>query len=293
MTSGAFSLPQDQTSDSRGTMEHFATIARIAEEQAGLMLLPEKAPMVFSRLAKRMRALGISQIADYCSLLRGPEANAEMPGFISALTTNVTSFFRERHHFDTLREEVLPELVARARRGDRIRLWSAGCSTGQEPYSIAMLLLEACADIARLDVRILATDIDQNVLEAARQGIYAEAEVETIPVDLRRKYLLGPKQSSDSGFARVGDPLKTLVTFRHLNLIRPWPFKGPFDVIFCRNVIIYFGPSVQRDLWKKFALVCARDGLLFLGHSERLEHPEELGFISAGTTTYRKNASQN
>jgi chemotaxis protein methyltransferase CheR len=224
-------------------------------------------------------------------MLDGPHGAEEVPELISLLTTNVTSFFREAHHFRALRSEILPGLVARARRGERIRLWSAGCSTGQEPVSIAIELLDLCPEAPRLDVRILATDIDRHVLDEARSGVYSAAQMTGIAAPtLQRHFEATGDAAAPEGFRTVA-AIRDLISFRPLNLIRTWPMQGPYQVIFCRNVLIYFGPETQRTLFAGFARLLERDGHLFLGHSERVERPSDLGLEPAGTTTYRRTGT--
>jgi chemotaxis protein methyltransferase CheR len=263
----------------------FATIARIAHAEFGLHLTEQKRDLVYSRLTKRLRALGLRDFAAYCALLDSPRGEAERTELLSALTTNVTHFFRENHHFATLRDEALPRLVAAARKGERIRLWSAGCSAGPEPYSMAMTILEAYPDAANLDLLILATDIDPQILDRAQEGRYTTEELANVPVAMRHKFFEkpGPNETTQ----RAGAALRALIRFRSLNLIADWPMRGPFDVIFCRNVAIYFDKSTQSQLWSRFADHLKPEGWLFVGHSERLQGPAADTLVSCGVTTYR------
>jgi len=258
------------------------TIATILHEAAGIVIAPGKTSMVQSRLAKRLRALQLNDYASYIALVRSSEGIAERREMISALTTNVTHFFREKHHFDTLRTSALPPLIARARAGGRVRIWSAGSSNGQEAYTIAMVLAELAPDFDRLDIRILASDIDPLMIARGRSGIYPETAIEPIPTDLQRKYF----SACDAG-AEVIAPLRKLVSFKELNLHNPWPMSGKFDVIFCRNVVIYFDPPAQAKLWQRFENQLAPGGWLFLGHSERITPVPGSQLTSAGVTTYR------
>jgi len=244
--------------------------------------------MVLARIAKRMRAFGHAALSEYCAHLEGEAGAEERRELIYTLTTNVTSFFRERHHFDALRDRILPQLVARARAGGRVRLWSAGCSSGQEPYSLAMTVLEALPEAARLDIRILATDIDPHVLTPARDAVFPEAQAQPIPESLRRRFLEPAECSDGSPGYRVAEPVRRLVTFRQLNLIGPWPMKGRFDAILCRNVVIYFDRDTQRRLWGRFAGVLPPGGHLFLGHSERIDTAATHGFRVVGPTMYQR-----
>jgi chemotaxis protein methyltransferase CheR len=262
----------------------FSRVAAIARREAGLSLSDGKRAMIASRLARRLRATGLPDFAAYLAHLESDAGRAERDHLISALTTNVTSFFREAHHFRTFESTVLPRLADRARAGGRVRLWSAGCSTGQEPYSLTMSLLRALPDAARLDIRILATDIDISVLATAERGRYPAAAAESLEPALRKQFL----REVDDGTLEVRADLRSLIQFRPLNLIGPWPFRGPFDVIFCRNVVIYFDSETQAALWPRLHQVLAPGGVLFIGHSERLDPDTAARLASDGVTTYRK-----
>ena len=260
----------------------FDAIAAMAREAAGLNLVPEKAAMVFSRIGKRVRALGLSGPEDYVALLGGPGAAEERENLISALTTNVTSFFRENHHFEHFAAELLPPLVERARAGGRVRLWSTACSSGQEPYSLAMVVLEHFPEAPAHDFRILATDIDRQVLAAARSARYG-AELAAPLSENRRRRFLRPTGAAD---LTVAEEVRDLVAFRHLNLMGDWPMKGRFDAIFCRNVMIYFDQPTQNRLISRFAGVCAPGAVLYLGHSERIDPAAGSDFAQVAQTTF-------
>lgn len=270
------------------TDDDFAQIASVAKSEFGLNLAISKKPLVYSRLAKRLRLRKLSTFQEYLSLLSKTNEDAEKTELLSALTTNVTHFFREAHHFDTLNNTVLPELVARAKRGDRIRIWSAGCSSGQEPYSLALSVLHAMPDASRYDVKILATDIDPNILDRACQASYPKPELEAIPNAMHR--LLDMHERDSKNFT-IGEAARDLVSFGVLNLISDWPIKGPFDVIFCRNVTIYFDAETQRRLWTRFQSALSPSGHLFIGHSERVTGTATQAFRSVGVTSYQKNQS--
>lgn len=260
----------------------FRTLADIARREAGLTIPDSKRTLVQSRIARRLRALALTDFAAYATLVSGDgtDAAAERRQMVSVLTTNVTSFFREAHHFDLLATEVVaPRLAA----GDRIRIWSAGCSTGQEPYSIAMTILNRVPDAANRDVRVLATDIDPAVLDRARAGIYPAGQDTGLGPEDRRRHFV-----DEGGAWRVSDPLAAMVTIRELNLLRPWPMKGRFHAIFCRNVVIYFDDATQRRLWPRFVDRLEPGGWLFLGHSERVHDEDALGLERAGVTAWRK-----
>ncbi|MEO8243397.1 MAG: protein-glutamate O-methyltransferase [bacterium] len=261
----------------------FAVIADLAMHDFGLHLTTAKRDLVYSRLLKRLNALGLLQFRDYCALVQGPDGAAERQAMLSALTTNVTHFFREDHHFQLLRDKVLPPLIKAAREGDKVRIWSAGCSAGQEPYSLAFTVLALCPEASRLNIRILATDVDREILARAQTANYPEEELKAIPIDLRRLIEVLP----DGGFS-IGDKARALVTFGQLNLIQQWPVKGPFDVIFCRNVAIYFDKATQSRLWGRFGALMAPGGYLCIGHSERVAGPAEPLFRSVGVTAYRR-----
>lgn len=261
------------------TPAELAQIARIAHDEAGLVIGPSKATLVQSRLARRLRALDLPDYGRYLALVTSPEGQDERRRMISALTTNVSQFFREPHHFALLRDRVLPPLIARARAGGRIRIWSAGCAAGQEAFSIAATLAGLLPDPDRHDIRILATDIDPHVLAQGRAARYDAADLAPVPPDLRRWF-----EPTDGG-AGPGPSLRDIVSFRELNLHAPWPMAGQFDVIFCRNVTIYFDAEAQRRLWQRFAAALSPEGWLFIGHSERI--PAGLPFQSVGVTAYR------
>lgn len=259
-----------------------ARIARILHDEAGIVLAPGKASMVQSRLAKRLRALDLPDYASYLDLVSAEAGSDERRRMISALTTNVSHFFREGHHFDCLRDQVLPPLIARLKAGGRVRIWSAGCSNGQEPWSIAMTVQRAFPDVGRHDFRILATDIDPEVLARARAASYEPAMTGGIPADMRQAFL-----EPDGAGLRITAPLQALVQFRELNLHAAWPMKGRFDVIFCRNVVIYFDGETQNRLWTRFAEALTPEGWLFVGHSERVAAGVGARFVAAGITSYR------
>lgn len=264
----------------------FRAIADLAQERFGLSLAESKKPLVYSRLSRRLKSRQVGSFSEYIALLDRREEEQERLELISALTTNVTSFFREKHHFDTLRDALAGDLGARARAGGRVRIWSAGCSSGQEPYSIAMTVLEAVPEAARLDLRILATDIDPKIVAKARAGEYPAEEASGIPANLRGKWL--PSCGKDGTRCSVSPDVRALITFNELNLVNAWPIKGPFDVIFCRNVAIYFSQQTQQTLWQRFSAMLPPSGLLFIGHSERVTGPALKEVEGIGITSYRK-----
>lgn len=264
-----------------------ATIARVLYSDAGIVIAPGKGSMVQSRLGKRLRALGLRDYKSYIALITSEAGVDERRAMISALTTNVTQFFRENHHFETLRRITLPPLIERARAGERIRIWSAGCSNGQEAFSIAITLADMVTDLDKLDIRILATDIDSQMIACGRKAIYDPAALATVPVALHR-FL-----TRNSLGLSVAEPLRRIVSFRELNLHGPWPMRSPFDIIFCRNVVIYFDPNSQTRLWQRFEEMLRPGGWLFVGHSERVPLVSPCRLITAGITTYRLPEASN
>ncbi len=266
----------------------FRYIRALIAEHSGIQITEQKRSMVLGRLAKRVRTLGLPSIAAYCERVRAcPER--ELTELISALTTNVTAFFREAHHFVFLAERIIPELLVRNAATRRIRIWSAGCSTGEEPYSIAMAVLEALPTGQFWDFKLLATDLDQQVVEFGREAVYRSDRLETMVPGRRRRWFqrVGGK-SVDR--IQVVNELRERVRFVPLNLMGPWAMKGPFDVIFCRNVIIYFNKERKERLIDRFADLTALGGYLFIGHSESLYGLTDR-FRPIGKTIYRKGES--
>lgn len=263
----------------------FARIAAIAHRAAGLSIGAGKSAMVRTRLARRLRALRLPSFDAYCRYLDGPDGPAEIGMLVSALTTNVSHFFRENHHFDLLKTQVLPALVERAKQGKRVRLWSAGCANGQEPYSILMTMIEAGMPLDR-DVRLLATDIDPNVIRHARAGIYPDSMLSGLPDTFRARFFEEVPGDQETQW-KVVDMLRDAAHFRILNLLETWPMRGRFDAIFCRNVVIYFDAETQERLWTRFSGQLAPDGWLFIGHSERLSQNVQARFKGRGITAYQ------
>lgn len=264
--------------------EDFRQIAAMLHADSGIFLSEQKESLVYSRLVKRLRALGLSSFKDYCALIADASGVDERQKMLAALTTNVTRFFREPHHFQHLKEVVLPPLLQAAKRGGRVRIWSAGCSKGQEPYSIAMTILSLMPDAAGYDIKILATDIDPNVLQEGRDGVYEKSELDDMPKSERSRFFT--MANGDPSSWSVSDEMRRLVSFKELNLISQWPIKGPFDVIFCRNVVIYFNEETQAKIWTRYAALLAPGALLCIGHSERLSGPAMSRFKPTGTTMY-------
>lgn len=262
----------------------FRAIAEIAKAEAGIDLAESKATLVYSRLAKRLRSLGLATFAEYCNTVRTNDQ--ERGSMIAALTTNVTRFFREPHHFEHLKKNILEPQAVRIRKGGRLRLWSSACSSGQEPYSMALTVLSVFPDAAELDIRILATDLNPNVVAHGKRGQYRKEELAEVPQGMRVKWLEAVPGDADS--MRVSEAARSLVAFRELNLMGTWPFKGPFDAIFCRNVAIYFDHDTQGMIWRRLSNLLVDDGALYIGHSERVSGPALKVLRTDGVTSYRK-----
>ncbi|GMR08591.1 MAG: protein-glutamate O-methyltransferase [Gammaproteobacteria bacterium] len=268
----------------RFTDHDFQSIQAMVGRHTGIKLSEAKRDMVYSRLSRRLRALKITNFKDYCEMLE-EDTGEELVQFTNAITTNLTSFFRENHHFEYLRNTLLPDLIIRNSSSRRIRIWSAGCSTGEEPYSLAMTIKESVPNADAWDIKILATDLDSNVLASAREGTYALERIEGIDERRRRRWFLKNKNNG-SGVTRVIPELQKMITFKQLNLMHEWPMKGPFDIIFCRNVVIYFDKPTQKILFGRYADLMGKDGHLFVGHSETLYRVSD-NFDLIGSTIYK------
>ena len=278
--------PQPVQSDTVLSRDDMGFIAKLVYEQAGIVIREHKEAMTRGRLARRVKALGLGSVGEYCAFLKTPAAVDEIPELINAVTTNHTAFFRERHHFDHLRKDVLPRLIQErsARRG-RIRIWSSASSSGEEPYSIAATARDAIGNRNDLDFRILATDIDTDILARAEAGIYPAELFERLPADVRP--WLKTEPTGNRAELRISDDLRRLLSFKRLNLIEKWPMSGPFDVIFCRNVFIYFDTPTKAAILDRFVALLQPGGFLYLGHSESLPQPHpQLRLI--GRTIYER-----
>lgn len=264
--------------------DDFRFLADMVMNKTGIFLSDIKKDMVYGRVARRLRALGLKKVSDYCNLLASEESDTEMMDFVNAVTTNLTKFFRENHHFEHLKEEVFRPMITNPPPGKRVRIWSAGCSSGMEPYSIAMTAYDSIPNIESWDFKILATDIDTNMLGKGSSGIYNETEIEGIPESYRKRFLV---RKGNPDEYQVIDNLRNLISFKRLNFLDDWPVKGPFDVIFCRNVVIYFTKDTQKIIFNKFADVMKPDGWLCIGHSENLMKVTDR-FKLMGRTIYRK-----
>jgi len=238
-------------------------IRALIHSLCGIELSPEKDGLIKSRLSKRLRALGLTSFDAYVDQVERDATRAELSEFVDALTTNKTDFFREPRHFDFLRATVLPAL---ARRGGAARFWSAACSSGEEPLTLAMVLRESWPDLDRMNVRILGTDISSKVLARARAGVYERDQLRDVPPALLTKYFA----AAASGAMLASPSLTKLISYARLNLLGDWTMRGPFDVILCRNVMIYFDKATQERLINRCYELLAPGGYLLTGHSESL-----------------------
>ena len=255
----------------------FNRVRDLIYKKAGISLADSKQEMVYSRLARRLRATGISSFSTYLDSLESGASESEWEAFTNALTTNLTSFFREEHHFPILAEHV-------KNRKETINVWCSASSTGEEPYSIAMTLCEAFGTL-KPPAHVIATDIDTNVLAAASKGVYNIDRLEKMSQERIGRFFLRGKGAQE-GMVRVRPELRELVSFKRLNLLENgWALHGPFDAVFCRNVMIYFDKSTQGNILKKFVPLMKKDGLLFAGHSENFLYVSD-DFKLRGKTVY-------
>lgn len=264
--------------------EDFWTLSKLAYQHTGIVLEAHKKNLVYGRLSRRIRELNLTSFSEYISLI-SDSRDAEFDSFINAITTNLTSFFREKHHFDYLKSTVFPFLISQ--KPDRVRFWSAGCSTGEEPYSLAITIHDHFS--LRDRVKILATDLDANVLTQGRNGCYDSSRVEALPRQMLEKHFVANHEAET---VTVAENLRDMIVFNRLNLLGRWPMKGEFDVIFCRNVLIYFDKETQKKLVKRYVEKLKPRGFLMIGHSENISRlNDDLEFI--GQTIYRKAAGTN
>lgn len=258
----------------------FSRIRELIYKHAGISIAETKVDMVYGRVARRLRAVGLTSFKAYLDELERNNDPEEWQLFTNALTTNLTSFFREQHHFVVL-QQYLSSIKG------PIRIWCSAASTGEEPYSIAMTACETFGTMTP-PVQIIATDIDTQVLETAKRGVYEKQRVESISEARLKKFFLRGS-GSNKGLVRVTSELQDLISFGQLNLLAgPWPFKDAFDVIFCRNVLIYFDRPSQHQILDKFKPLMKREGLLFVGHSENFLYSSK-AFKSFGKTVYQLN----
>jgi chemotaxis protein methyltransferase CheR len=266
------------------TDSEFKRLREIVHQRTGIALSEAKRELVYGRLARRLRKLNLNTFAEYCELVEGAESG-ELEELTNAITTNLTSFFRESYHFDQLRAEALPYVESKRAGSRRMRLWSAGCSTGEEPYSLAIVMRESLAHLPSWDIKLLATDIDSKVVATAAEGVYTQERFKGVPSERVRNWFR-PAVGRPGSSAAVAE-LKDLITFKQLNLLDPWPMKGPFDIIFCRNVVIYFDKDTQRRLFDRMADLQEPGDWLFIGHSENLLNVTRR-YKLVGRTVYRR-----
>jgi chemotaxis protein methyltransferase CheR len=270
------------------TDAEFEQISAMVYDHCGINLHDGKKELVRSRLAKILRQGRFDSFSQYMEHVSADVSGQAFSELIDSLSTNLTSFFRESIHFEYLANTYLPELIAQKQRRNQLRLrgWSAGCSSGEEPYSIAITLLDSLPEHARWDVKLLATDISTRILKLAREGVYERERIEPVPSALKSRYLLTHRQNGEKYF-EVAPLLRQVIVFKYLNLMQDWPFRGPFDFIFCRNVMIYFDKPTQQRLIDRFGQVLAPGGILFTGHSESLTGIRH-SFRYIQPTIYRK-----
>jgi chemotaxis protein methyltransferase CheR len=267
------------------TDSEYKDICALVYDNTGIILNEEKRKLAYSRFSRRLKDLNLNTFHEYCDIVRSGDKR-EMSNFANAITTNLTSFFRESHHFDRLVNEVMPVLLKRPSR--KIRIWSAGCSTGEEPYSLGIAILKAYPDINNWDIKILATDLDSKVLETASKGIYKAQGLNTLDDPLIAKNWFKAGMMNGVECVQILPKVRDLIQFKKLNLMdQTWPMKGSFDVIFCRNVVIYFDQSTQQTLFDKFAKLQNKDDYLFIGHSETLKG-FQMKYKNQGRTVYVK-----
>ncbi len=263
----------------------FENVAREIYRRTGIFLDETKKNLVYARIGRRLRALSLMSFAQYREYYIGEGGQAEIQQFVNSLTTNHTGFFREPHHFDHFVEHVVRPYEKRIRERPRakLRVWSAACASGEEPYTIAMSLALKLANVANPDVRVLATDVNTEVLDRGRRGVYRNEDINNIPVAFRDLWTQLPEGKG----IQATDEIAKLTAFRQLNLLAEWPMKFPFDAIFCRNVMIYFDNETRKALLERMHGLLREGGWLYIGHSETLCGMTGL-YESAGATTYRK-----
>lgn len=262
----------------------FAAVAEIVYRTAGIVLPQGKAMLVYSRLAPLVRQAGCVTFSRYIEMMRAD--GEELNRAVAALTTNHTFFYREAHHFEHLQRDVRPHLVSKLQQRQPVRLWSAGCSSGEETWSIVMTLLgpdrPAGVNLTRADLRVLASDLAPHAISKAAGGIYTEKELQPVPQDLRKAWT-----QEKTGEVTMTDAIRSIVRFRLLNLLGEWPMKGRFDLIFCRNVMIYFDHATQRRVLERMHRVLKPQGVLYVGHSENFTDSRDL-FRLRGKTVYER-----
>ncbi|HNW15413.1 MAG TPA: protein-glutamate O-methyltransferase CheR [bacterium] len=280
MNTSKFEIKKISLSDSE-----FDKLRELVYKISGISLANTKKELVISRFSKRLKELKLSSFGEYHDLLVSPGGFSEVQNFINSITTNKTDFFRESHHFDFIVSTFIPQVVASSR--PVVRVWSAACSTGEEPYTIAMVMSKYLVEPYGIPVKILATDIDTNVLKAAARGVYDSHAIGQVPEKYLKKYFLRGKGDS-FGLFKVKDDIRSMVTFKQLNFIAPeYPITATFDIIFCRNVIIYFSPETKKQVVGKLFRYLSEGGYIMMGHSETLFNMIE-GLVYLKNTVYQK-----
>lgn len=268
----------------------FKYLCELVYGSTGIVLDERKREMIYRRLTRRTRQLKLKTFSCYCDLLRSGDSE-ELAKFFNIITTNLTSFFREEHHFDFLRDTFVPEHMQRRESDRKLRVWSSACSTGEEPYSLAIALHEAMGTfLDTWDVKILATDLDTEVLSTAEAGVYKDERIESLSEERKGAWFRAGTGDNES-MVKVNSKLKDLITFNSLNLLEKWPMKGVFDVIICRNVLIYFDRKTQDSLVSRFVKMLRPNGILMLGHSESID-AKSFGLTLIGKTTFRNGGEK-
>ena len=262
----------------------FNRVRKLVYDRTGINLSENKQEMVYARLSRRIRALDMESFSQYLAFLESERGDQEATDFVNSMTTNLTRFFRESHHFDYLRNDILRgrvDQVRQSQRDKKIRIWSAGCSSGMEPYTIAMTVAATLPAKENWDVQILATDIDTNMLNTGQEGRYRARDCEGIPGPLMDRFV-----TEDGEYIEMADSLKRMISFKYMNFMDEWPVKSKFDVIFCRNVMIYFDKETQSKLVTNFVDLLQPDGVLFVGHAEAMV-ANFANLRSVGRSSYR------
>jgi chemotaxis protein methyltransferase CheR len=265
--------------------EDFNALRTLVKAHTGINLTDQKRELVYGRISRRLRALDLHSFRDYRELLTN-DSGKEFVEFCNAITTNLTSFFRESHHFDYVRDHILAPRLNDPRAVRRLRVWCAGCSSGEEPYSLAMTIRETIPDAGRWDIRILATDLDSDVLGRGQRGVYPAERLRDMSPARVSRFFRETTLNGQPAYTAAPE-LRDLITFKQLNLMTPFPMKGPLDAIFCRNVVIYFDKDTQRDLFARMSRLQEPGAILFLGHSESL-FKVSTDYSLIGKTIYRR-----
>ena len=267
----------------RLSADEFNTISSVVKKTCGINLTVDKQELVNSRLQRRLRTIGLNNFGEYIDFVTSKTGAGEFNEMISALTTNVTSFHREPHHFEHFAEKCLPRLTQRLAAGESVRIWSAGCSNGSEAYNLAGIILDKVPDAPNRDLRILATDLDPKSIEKAKSGLYGNDFVQKLPNQYKSKWF-----DRNGAEYKIKPKLQSIVRFNILNLMDEWPIKKKYDTIFCRNVMIYFSMQTQEKLLQRFVNTMKSNSFLYIGHSERVEGPAAKSLSPVGMTIYER-----